>query len=510
MKSDNVEPDNVERVGRRDLLRGGALVGASALLAGCSQIVRRYTAPAAPASIALPAGEVEPIARLLHRTSFGPTPGEIARVKTLGLEKYVKEQLRPNEEESTLLSLRLRGIEALHGNAMDLQNFKEREVLQQLQQAAILRAVYSRHQLRERMVDFWSNHFNIYAHEGHHTFYKPMDEFSVVRAHALGKFPELLNASAHSPAMLFYLNNDANKSGVPNENYARELMELHTLGVHGGYTQKDVLEVARCFTGWTVEDRFLRKRGTFRFDATRHDDGAKTVLGTRIAPGGGEKDALQVLALLARHPATAQFIGGKISRYFLGDDEAKWTGKLAKIYRQTDGNIVEMLRPLLLSNELRDSPPILKRPFDYLVSSLRATNADTDGGAGVQEHLRRMGQPLYQWPMPDGYPDRTASWTGSLLARWNFALALCAGGVDGTSLDLSKLLQSAPKNKQAQALREIVLSRRTNENVPRLERALDEMKAGRKYLQADPKAADDVALKENAVLLLASPEFQWR
>lgn len=507
MKSDNVE--KVERVGRRDVLRGGALVGAGALLSGCSQIVRRYTAPAAPASVALPKGEIEPIARLLHRTSFGPTPGEIARVQTLGIEKYVDEQLSPNEEEGQLLSLRLRGIEALRGNAMDLQNFKEREVLQQLQQAAILRAVYSRHQLRERMVDFWSNHFNIYAHEGHRTFYKPADEFGVVRAHALGKFPELLNASAHSPAMLFYLNNDANKSGVPNENYARELMELHTLGVHGGYTQKDVLEVARCFTGWTVEGRFLRHRGTFYFDASRHDNGAKTVLGMRIAPGGGEKDAQQVLALLSKHPQTAQFIGGKISRYFLGDDADKWTGKLAKIYQQTEGDIPSMLRPLLLSNELRDSPPILKRPFDYLISSLRSLNADTDGGPGVQEHLRRMGQPLYQWPMPDGYPDRTAAWTGSLLARWNFALALCSGGVNGTSLDLPKLLQSAPENRKEKALREIVLAQRFEENAPQFQRALDEMKTARTYLQP-AAAADEAALRENAALLLASPEFQWR
>ena len=329
----------------------------------------------------------------------------------------------------------------------------------------------------------------------------------MVRTHALGKFPELLNASAHSPAMLFYLNNDANKSGVPNENYARELMELHTLGVHGGYTQKDVLEVARCFTGWTIEGRFLRRRGTFVFDAKQHDNGAKTVLGTRIAPGGGEKDARQVLALLAKHPATANFISGKISRYFLGDDAEKWTGKLAKIYQQTNGDIPAMLRPLLLSDELRDSPPILKRPFDFLVSSLRALNADTDGGRGVQEHLASMGQPLYQWPMPDGYPDRTAAWTGSLLARWNFALALCGGDVDGTSLDLPKLLRSTPKNQQERALREIVLSQRFDKDAPELERALDEMKAGRKYLPDENKVAE---LRDLAALLLAAPEFQWR
>ncbi|BCM88388.1 hypothetical protein IAD21_00219 [Abditibacteriota bacterium] len=501
---------NPNRVGRRDLLRGGVLVGAGALLSGCSQVIRRYTAPEVPASVMLPTGDVEQIARLLHRTTFGPLPGEIARVKALGVEAYVEEQLHPGDEESLLLNLRLRGIEALHEDAMDLQNFKESEVLEQLQQATILRAVYSRHQLRERMVDFWSNHFNIYAHEGHHTFYKPADEFGVVRPHVLGKFPELLNASAHSPAMLFYLNNDANRSGVPNENYARELMELHTLGVHGGYTQKDVQEVARCFTGWTVEGRFARRRGTFRFDASRHDDGAKTVLGTRIAPGGGEKDAQQVLALLSQHPATARFISRKISRYFLGDGEDKFTHKLAKIYQQTGGDLKAMLRPLLLSDELRDSPPILKRPFDYLISSLRALNADTDGGRGVQEHLRHMGQPLYQWPMPDGYPDRTGAWTGSLLARWNFALALAAGDVEGTSLDLPKLLQATPEARQAQALREIVFAQHSPSPAPHFQRALNEMKSARKALRPGVEATHVITLTENAALLVAAPEFQWR
>ncbi len=169
-----------------------------------------------------------------------------------------------------------------------------------------------------------------------------------------------------------------------------------------------------------------------------------------------------------------------------------------------------MLRPLLLSDELRDSPPILKRPFDYMVSSLRALNADTDGGAGVQEHLRRMGQPLYQWPMPDGYPDRTAAWTGSLLARWNFALDLASGGVNGTSIDLPKLLNSTPKAQQTQALREIVFAQRDNNDAPHFQRALGEMKSARKYLQPAVKVDDDVSLKENAALLLASPEFQWR
>ena len=514
------------KVDRREWLRIGALASTGALLSGCSKVTQRYTAPKLPKSVALPSGDVEPITRLINRVAFGPTPGEVERVAALGAARYVEEQLSAGQVnasnggaaqavlkldtgEEMNLALRLRAIDALQTNAMDLQNLKEHEVLGQLQQAAILRAVYSRHQLRERMVDFWSNHFNIYAHEGHRTFYKPADEAQVIRRHALGTFPALLKASAHSPAMLFYLDNQANRRGVPNENYARELMELHTLGVHGGYTQKDVQEVARCLTGWTVEDRFLHRRGTFRFDASRHDNGAKTVLGVRIAAGGGEKDAERVLDILAKHPATAHFIAAKLCRYFLGDAASTWTAKLAAIYLKTNGDIKAMLRPLLLSPELLHAPPILKRPFDFLVSALRAVNADTDGGPAIQKHLARMGQPLYQWPMPDGYPDKTAAWTGSLLARWNFAFALTSGGIEGTAVDLSELMRVAGASSDqayAAALMQMILARRAG---TRTEQPLHDKLLT--HLARVPRPRDDrPPLAEAAALLLATPDFQWR
>ncbi|MDQ3815475.1 MAG: DUF1800 domain-containing protein [Armatimonadota bacterium] len=521
---------------RREWLRIGALAGTGALLSGCSKVIQRYTAPKLPGSVALPAGETEPITRLINRVSFGPTPGEVERVAALGAERYVDEQLNADNGRETSfklgqlldpvqsakaalkrrdgedlnLSLRLRSLEVPHGDTMDLRNLKEREVLMQLQQAAILRAVYSRHQLRERLVDFWSNHFNIYAREGFRTYYKPADERSVIRQHALGSFPELLRASAHSPAMLFYLNNEANRRGVPNENYARELMELHSLGVHGGYTQKDVLEVARCFTGWRVEERFLKRRGTFFFDPSRHDDGPKTVLGVKIPAGGGQKDADKVLDILARHPSTARFISGKLCRYFLGDAATTWTEKMAAIYLKTNGNIKAMLRPMLLSPELLHSPPILKRPFDFLISALRALNADTDGSIPLQQHLARMGQPLYQWPMPDGYPDKTAAWTGSLLARWNFAFALTAGSIKGTALDLPGLMRVAHATTDAQctaALIEIVLSRRAEADA--LRPLHDKLLA---HCGRVPRYGNKTrsVVAEAAALLLAAPEFQWR
>jgi uncharacterized protein (DUF1800 family) len=276
-------------------------------------------------------------------------------------------------------------------------------------------------------------------------------------------------------------------------------MELHTLGVHGGYSQKDVQEVARCFTGWTIEDRFLnRYRGQFRFDAERHDNGEKIVLGQKISAKGGEKDAERVLDILVKHPQTAKYISEKLCRYFLGEESGAWPQKMAKIYLQTNGDIKAMLRPLLLSDELRNGAPIIKRPFDFLVSSLRALGADTDGGPPLQTHLTRMGQPLHLWPMPDGYPDQTRAWTGSLLARWNFAIALTHNKIDNTSLNLAALVG---KREAAQALTEIVLGHPAQEKQKLINTITKNL--------ADVKDEAKVA-SNTAALLLCTPEFQWR
>ncbi|HEX8237137.1 MAG TPA: DUF1800 domain-containing protein [Abditibacteriaceae bacterium] len=490
---------------RRDLLQFGALTAAGMLLPGCSRVVRRALPVQSPDSIALPQGDVAPLVRLVNRVSFGPRPGDLARIAAMGLTRYIDEQLNADDREDMVLTARLHSVEVFQTSAIELGDLPERAVVRQLQQAALLRAVYSRHQLRERMVDFWSNHFNIYAHKGWGAYFKPLDEMQVVRRHALGMFPDMLRASAHSPAMLSYLDNQTNRRGVPNENYARELMELHTLGVDGGYTQKDVQEVARCFTGWTVEDRFLRRRGNFRFDPAQHDDGPKTVLGLKIPPGGGQQDAERVLAILAEHPATARFIARKLCRYFVGEENSHWVSKLAAIYLQTKGDIKAMLRPLLLSPQLLHAPPIVKRPFDFMVSALRTLNADTAGSAQLQEHLARMGQPLYLWPMPDGYPSQTAAWTGSLLARWNFASALAHGEVGGTSVDLSALASSdaiahdaadSKDHKQVRALAQIILPGQA---------ATDRYTTLLKQL-----ANHSVQRSEVAALLLCSPQFQWR
>lgn len=470
---------------RRELLAAGA---SAAALAGCARIARRIDDDL-PERLDLPSGEIAPAIRLLNRAGFGPRPGQFTQLQSRPLSAWVDEQLRADDTEHTGLSLQLSRLEALRIDGMELRDVPENEILRQLAQAAILRATNSKWQLRERMVDFWTNHFNIYGRKGLAAYRKTTDDLEVIRKHALDTFPALLRASAHSPAMLSYLDNRQNIRGAANENYARELMELHTLGVHGGYTQKDVQEVARCFTGWTVEDRFLKHAGAFRFDDERHDHGPKQVLGHEIPAGRGIEDGEDVLSILVAHPSCARFIATKLCRYFLGASDTAWVDRLAKVYTETEGDIPSMLRPLLLSEELLAGPAVVKRPFDFIASALRALDATTDARQHLQRHLEAMGQPLFEWPMPDGYPDRTASWTGSLLARWNFAFALVRGQIADTNLDLERLE-----------------SRLSGDAVDDFA-ALTMPGSAKDSLR---KAAATHDAGTTAALALCSPEFQWR
>jgi len=489
-------------------LQGLLLIAGVGALGGCSRITGRYL-PARPADAppfpVATAPHDSPTARLLNRAAFGPTAAEMAQLERTGARPWFDEQLQApvdDSGETPGLMLRVRQLDVVNLTAYDLRDEDDGAILRQMQQAAILRAVYTRYPLRERMIDFWTNHFNIYARKGFGASYKAVDDLTVIRKHALTSFPELLRATAHSPAMLAYLDNQINKHGVANENYARELMELHTLGVHGGYTQKDVQEVARCLTGWTIEDRFLHRKGTFRFDPDAHDDGEKVVLGHVIPAGGDVSDGDHVLDLLAKHPSTARFIAQKLVHYFHGPGatEESTITQIAAVYQQTNGSIPAMLEALLLgagahgiAPALLCAPPLLKRPFDFMISGLRGLGADTDGGNGVQDHLAKMGQPLFQWPMPDGYPDKTASWTGSLLARWNFAFALTRDGVPGTSIPLAPLKKSG--KPAIDTLFAALLPGADTATLASLRTAFQ------------PHESDPTAV---AALILAAPAFQWR
>jgi uncharacterized protein (DUF1800 family) len=513
-------------------------------------IVAQLVVPVAAQKSQKPRGltEAQRIIHVLNRLGFGARPGDVERVKALGLDNYINQQLNPEKIADPVAENKVRDLSVLNMTTAELyekypqpgqllrrlqqrgmlpedlaearenrvkgganstsgetpkndsmpaqppanplQNEKYRKVVEEyyrenglqrpqriigeLQASRILRAVYSERQLHEVMVDFWTNHFNVFAGKGADRWLLPAYDRDTIRPNAIGKFSTLLQATAQSPAMLFYLDNfqsvspnamqrprapqQQRRRGI-NENYARELMELHTLGVDGGYTQKDVQEVARSFTGWTIfqprggaaavnammGEAGRRNAGTFFFNARTHDDGEKIVLGQKIPAGGGIKDGLTVLEILARHPSTAKFIATKLVRYFVSDNPPPaLVERVAATYKKTDGDIREMLKTIFFSDEFNSKEAYrakIKRPFELVISAIRTLGADTNGGPGTHQWIARMGEPLYGFQTPNGYSDAAESWvnTGGLLERMNFGLALASNRIPGTRVNLGKL-----------------------------------------------------------------------
>ncbi|MCC6187507.1 MAG: DUF1800 domain-containing protein [Anaerolineales bacterium] len=493
------------RLSRREFLRLAGLVGTSAAAAACAPIYARLGGPAEPAVGEAPG--LPPADWLaLSRLTYGPRMAERARMAAIGVEAWVDEQLAPTLIDDGPAAWRLRRFETLGLPAQDLadqgdrlfDNLDTRSVPAELRQATLIRQVYSRRQLYEVIVEFWSDHFHISVDKGDCWFLKTVDDREVIRAHALGSFHDLLWASAHSPAMLVYLDNQANTAGAPNENYARELLELHTLGLAGGYTQTDVMELARALTGWTVKQRFWR--GQFAFEAARHDPAAKAVLGLRLEPAG-QREAERVLERLAVHPATAHHLAFKLCRRLLADEPpAEIVARAAATYLATSGDIRSVLRVILLDG-LAVVPGLpmakFKRPVNFVVSALRQLNAETDAGSALHDYLQRMGQAYFAWPTPDGYPDQAAPWAGNLMPRWQFALALARNEIDGTRIDLPA--GALPPTELAGELALLLLGRRFS-------------LAERDALLSSLNAAGAAEAELPAILaagLLASPAFQW-
>ncbi len=337
-----------------------------------------------------------------------------------------------------------------------------------LSEGKLYRAILSNRQLEEQLVDFWYNHFNVFLDKGADRYLVPTYEREAIRPHVLGKFRDLLEATAKSPAMLFFLDNwESVGATAPqrgnakrparglNENYARELMELHTLGVDGGYTQKDVTEVARCFTGWTI--RAPREGGDFFYNDRVHDKGEKIVLGVTIPAGGGREDAEKVLDILARHPATARFISKKLAQRFVADDPPqKLIDKMAKTFRDKKGDIREVMKTMLTSDEFFSQAAYrakVKTPFEMIVSAVRATGAQVDFAFPLANRIAQLGEPLYRKLEPTGYSDANSEWVNSaaLLARMNFALSLAQNKVPGSKLDAA-LFSGTPADVARQVL----------------------------------------------------------
>jgi uncharacterized protein (DUF1800 family) len=416
------------------------------------------------------------------------------------LQQYAQQQ-RERQQVRMARADSTRSVNAADSMAMRQQLQQQfnltRQVVTQLQSSRVARAVASERQLQEVMTDFWENHFNIYAQKGGPEPYYLTDfDENVIRPHALGKFRDLLEAVSKSPAMLFYLDNarsmadstrptlagsgrrrlgrfpmqprplpqQRQRQGL-NENYGRELLELHTLGVDGGYTQQDVINVARAFTGWTIQPP--AQGGGFIFRPQVHDAGDKIVLGHKLAAGRGMEDAEDVLDILARSPATAHFVSFKLVRRFVSDSPSKaLVEHAAQVYLKTDGDIREVLRAIITSPEFfsqRAFHSKVKTPFEVVVSALRSLNAVPDSTPRTAQVIAFLGQPIFGHQAPNGWPETGDAWmnTGAILNRINFGMAAAAGrlpGVDFRALSALDTLRSASRDKQVDAVVATILN----------------------------------------------------
>jgi len=409
---------------------------------------------------------------ILNRLAFGPTLADLQHVKAVGTDRYIEEQLNPQAiAEPPELTERLAALDTLrldpaqqfqtYGPPPPVDGFKpsadeikarrerSRVIVQQAAEARILRATMSHRKLQEVMVDFWYNHFNVFAEKGLDHLWVGAYEEQAIRPYALGKFRDLLLATARHPAMLFYLDNAQNsapgsqgpggKERGLNENFAREVMELHTLGVDGGYTQDDVISLARILTGWTLDRPNLR-RGTgdaFVFDASRHDFGPKVFLGRPIQ-SSGEAEGEEALDMLARSPATAHHIAFELAQYLVADTPpSALVDRLAARFRDSDGDIRAVLQALFASREFRDSAgDKYKTPDQFVLSAIRAAGVDVQNPRPLLGTMARLGMPLYRCPTPDGYKNTEDAWLNpdAMTLRINFATAFAQGNLPVASL----------------------------------------------------------------------------
>jgi hypothetical protein len=447
------------------------------------------------------------LAHVLRRLTFGATADLVDHARAVGCDAFIEEQLNPENIDDGRVAQLLSGFTTLAMTPAERLQLSQKGLpAQELTATTLLRQVYSPRQLYELVVDFWSNHFNIFIAKNICRVLKTDDDLQVIRPNAMGKFGDLLNASAHSPAMLVYLDQADSNKNVPNENYARELMELHTISVGALYGPSDVVNVARAFTGWTVAGPRGggAKPGSFIFRPQLHDDGEKSILDLHLPAGQGERDGQQVLDMLSRHPLTAQFISAKLARRFVADNPpAALIDHLAATFSATEGDARAMLRALFASPEFRSAAgQKFKRPLEFFVSALRVTGAEISSRPGpLYQQLRLLGQLPFEWLMPNGYPDLGAYWatTGGLLDRWNFGMRLTSNQFTGTRVDLPALTRDAAT---ASDVVDVLSLRFTGEKLP------DEARS----IVVDFAASGSLGtnLAPVAGLILGSPHFQLR
>ncbi|HEV8533189.1 MAG TPA: DUF1800 domain-containing protein [Methylomirabilota bacterium] len=571
------------RIGRLPLVALAVLAGSA-----CSNapLHKQAAVPAAPPEpppavrVALPATtltEEQRIVHVLNRLGYGPRAGDVERVRQMGLAKWIERQLEPSRIPDERVEAALQAFPTLTRSVPELvlaypepdpkllAKVQSGEMTQQemrqmapperrpfripaeLQAAKLTRAVMSERQLEEVMTDFWFNHFNVDVRKGAVKWMVADYERTAIRPYALGKFRDLLLATARHPAMLFYLDNwmstrpdlvvvfgpnKGRKMGL-NENYAREIMELHTLGVDGGYTQEDVLEVARAFTGWSIERP--REKGTFLFQTAAHDQGAKKVLGHVLPAFGGEQDGIRVIDILSRHPATARFIATKLVRRFVSDEPPPaLVERAAQTFRDTDGDIRKVVATIVSSPEFFSAGAYgakIKKPIELVASAVRAAGGEiappgepgsqqVGGGLALAMQVAKLGEPLYQQQPPTGYPDVAEAWvnTGALLNRLNFALALAQNRIPGVQVDLGRALGTADRHKPQQVLDALLASLLQGQVRPETRTVLAAQLDNPEIIRATPddrkaaggRPAANTDVDKLAALVLGSPEFQRR
>ncbi len=569
--------------------------------------------------------EEEAILHALNRLAYGPRPGDLERVRRLGLAKWIEQQLDPASINDSAAQARLERFPTLamsstqlleafpqpqvaarragmtpeeyrrqqqeqaqrrreqvqesDGSAMTPDaasrgrlgigrqgqgigdpsnapirfedNRTPQRIIAELAMAKLSRAIYSERQLQEVLTDFWFNHFNVFANKGADRWLITAYERDVIRPHTLGKFRDLLGATAQSPAMLFYLDNwqstdpeafarlesdlrqrrarfgalfggfgqqrpqqqQRQRRGL-NENYARELMELHTLGVDGGYTQDDVIQVARAFTGWTL--RAPRRNPEFHFEPRLHGQGPFMVLGRKF-DAGGMKDGEQVLDLLARHPSTARFLSTKLARHFVSDQPPQaLVERMAKTFLETEGDIRSVVRTMFSSPEFWSRSAYrakIKKPLELIASSARALQAEVEVPLPLVLWSARIGEPLYLCQPPTGYASTAETWvnTGALLNRLNFSLALASGRMRGARIDVATLLGVSQETEPREALDRAIVVLLAGQASPQTRATLEKQVADPKLIQASlDEPINSINLGVVAGLVLGAPEFQRR
>lgn len=571
-------------------MRITAIVAGTLLVVGCAHQTGAPTRVSpAEAAAAMEPRELLPdeqVQQVLNRLAFGGRPGDAGVVRKMGVDQWIELQLHPERIDDAKLDALMSAVPAVTANTPELissfdalqrarrevqpasaaqnDSLRRRDALRRklaenpslamaaraqqrlvgsLQAASLARAVGSERQLDEVMVDFWENHFSVFAGKGLTRLFLAGYDRDVIRPHALGRFRDLLGAVAKSPAMLFFLDNwqstadsthptlaslrrrgAVTRGGIRapmirqrpqrqprrglNENYARELMELHTLGVDGGYTQADVINVARALTGWT----FKRQTGEFIFVPALHDAGEKVVLGHKLPAGRGIEDGEEVLDILARAPATAHFIATKLARHFVSDTPpTALVDRCADTFQRTDGDIRSTVRCIVTSPEFFSRAAYrakVKTPFEVVASALRAVGAQPDTTPRSAQIVARLGQPIYGRQTPDGWPDRGDAWmnTGAILNRINFGLMLAGGRVPGVRLgDWPELtqLREEPRTEQVDAVVQSILGGSVSPETRQVLMSGDNPMLARKdaSLQGVPEIVG---------LALGAPEFQRR